>query len=200
MAKVHDGITARIAAWVHEQPMFFVATAPLSGDGMVNVSVKGTTGTFRVVDERTFAYVDLTGSGAETVAHLRENGRICVMFVSFDARPDVVRFHGTGSVAFPGDPGFEERLALFGDAGTSRRAPARAVVTVDVTRVADACGYAVPLMELTGERDLLDSWSDCRTTDALADYRARRNATSLDGLPATPVRRPGAVEHTAGSD
>lgn len=201
MAKVYEGIPARLADWVHEQPMFFVATAPLAGDGMVNVSVKGTKGTFRVLDEHTFAYVDLTGSGAETVAHLRENGRICVMFVSFDARPDIVRFHGTGSVAFPGDPGFDERLAWFGEAGTGRRDPARAVITVDVARVADACGYAVPLMEFAGERDLLDSWSDRRSPGALAAYRTRKNATSLDGLPAVPVAgadRPGLAESAAG--
>ncbi|GAY07901.1 pyridoxamine 5'-phosphate oxidase family protein [Pseudonocardia sp. N23] len=190
MSKVYDAITERIARWVHEQPMFFVATAPLSGDGMVNVSVKGTRGTFRVLDDHTFSYVDLTGSGAETAAHLRENGRICIMFVSFDARPDIVRFHGTGSVLFTGDPGFDERLALFGDAGTGRRDPARAIVTVDVARVSDSCGYAVPLMELVGERDLLDSWAERRTPEAMVDYRTLKNATSLDGLPAIPVATP----------
>lgn len=190
MAKVHDGIGERLAAWVHEQPMFFVATAPLSADGMVNVSVKGTKGTFRVFDEHTFGYVDLTGSGAETIAHLRENGRICVMFCSFDERPDIVRFHGTGRVLFSHEPGFDEQLSRFGEPATSRRHPARALITVDVARVSDSCGYAVPLMELVSERDVLDSWSDRKTPEAMADYRELKNATSLDGLPAVPVVTP----------
>ena len=98
MAKVYDGIDARLAAWIEAQPMFFVATAPLAADGLVNLSPKGTTGTFRVLDERTFAYLDITGSGVETIAHLRENGRICVMFCAFDGKPNIVRLHGTGRV------------------------------------------------------------------------------------------------------
>lgn len=187
MAKVYDGITDRIAAWVHEQPMFFVSTAPLAADGRVNVSVKGTMGTFRVFDERTFGYVDLTGSGAETVAHLRENGRICIMFCSFETRPDIVRLHGTGRVVLVDDPGFEEALARFGEAGTARRRAARAVVVVDVTRVSDSCGYGVPLMELVGERDVLDSWAERRDEQTIREYRARKNQRSLDGLPAIPV-------------
>src|SRR4051794_17403248 len=147
MAKVYDGITQRLADWIHEQPMFFVGSAPLGDDGLVNISLKGAKGTFRVFDEHTFGYVDLTGSGAETVAHLRENGRICVMFCSFDDRPDVVRLHGTGRVLFSHESGFDEQLARFGEAGVRRRDPARALITVDVTRVSDSCGYGVPRME-----------------------------------------------------
>lgn len=187
MGKVYDGITQRLADWVHEQPLFFVATAPLTADGMVNVSPKGTKGTFTVVDEHTFAYVDLTGSGAETVAHLRENGRICIMFCSFDDRPDIVRFHGTGRAVLVGEPGFDEALAPFGDAAQRRRLGARAVITVDVARVADSCGYAVPKMALVEERDVLDSWTDRKDEESMRAYRELKNAQSLDGLPSFPV-------------
>jgi predicted pyridoxine 5'-phosphate oxidase superfamily flavin-nucleotide-binding protein len=183
MAKVYDGIDARMAEWISAQPVFFVATAPLAGDGLVNVSPKGTTGTFRVVDAHTFAYLDLTGSGIETVAHLRENGRICVMFCAFDGPPRIVRLHGSGRPHLVGEEGFDAAVATFGEAGTSRRAQARAVITVDVTRVADACGYAVPRMELREERDILDAWSQSRRPGAIATYHATRNAESLDGLP-----------------
>src|SRR4051794_2146967 len=121
MATVYDGIDPAMAAWIQAQPMFFVATAPLAADGLVNLSPKGTRGTFRVLDERTFAYLDITGSGVETIAHLRENGRICVMFCAFDGKPKIVRLHGTGRAVTPGDPGFEEMLAGFGGGGEGGR-------------------------------------------------------------------------------
>ena len=106
MATVYDGIDPAMAAWIQAQPMFFVATAPLAGDGLINLSPKGTMGTFRVLDEHTFAYLDITGSGVETVAHLRENGRICVMFCAFDGKPNIVRLHGTAvSAGTPGSTG-----------------------------------------------------------------------------------------------
>ncbi len=186
MAKVYPDISARMAGWIERQPMFFVATAPLAADGLVNVSPKGTIGTFRVLDAHTFAYLDLTGSGIETVAHLRENGRICVMFCAFDGAPNVVRLHGAGRVVLTGEPGFEAALAPFGAAAQSRRPQARAVVTLDVARVSDACGYAVPRMDLRGEREILDAWSDARGPERLRTYHAERNATSLDGLPGLP--------------
>ena len=187
MATVYDGIDADMAAWIERQPMFFVATAPLAADGLVNLSPKGTGGTFRVVDAHTFAYLDITGSGVETVAHLRENGRICVMFCAFDGGPNIVRLHGTGRIVFRDDPAFEQAIAAFGDAGAVRRPQARAVILVDVARVSDSCGYAVPKMALVEERDVLDSWSRNRGPDKLVEYRAAKNATSLDGLPALPV-------------
>ena len=108
MATVFDGIDDRLAAWIEAQPMFFVATAPLAADGLVNLSPKGTIGTFRVVDEHTFAYLDITGSGVETIAHLRENGRVCVMFCAFDGKPNIVRLHGTGRALLAGTPEFDE--------------------------------------------------------------------------------------------
>ncbi len=163
MGKVYDGVDAGMAAWIERQPVFFVATAPLAGDGLVNLSPKGTIGTFRVVDEHTFAYLDITGSGVETVAHLRENGRVCVMFCAFDGRPNIIRLHGTGRAVLPGDPAFDAALAPFGEAAASRRPYLRSVVVVDVTRVSDSCGYAVPRMELVEERETLDAvWQSPR--------------------------------------
>jgi hypothetical protein len=186
MAKVYEGVDATMAAWIERQPVFFVATAPLEADGLVNLSPKGTMGTFRMVDEHTFAYLDLTGSGVETIAHLRENGRICVMFCAFDGRPSIVRLHGTGREVTPGDPGFEEVLAGFGEAGEQRRPYLRAVIVVDVGRVADSCGYAVPRMDLVEERETLDAVWRSRDDERIARYHAERNALSLDGLPALP--------------
>jgi hypothetical protein len=182
VAKVYDGIDADMAAWIARQPLFFVATAPLAADGLVNLSPKGETGTFRVVDAHTFAYLDLTGSGIETVAHLRENGRVCVMFCAFDGKPKIVRLHGAGRVVAADDPGFEEALAGFGEAARSRRAYLRAVVVVDVARVADACGYGVPRMDLVEDRPTLDAVWGSRNDDRIAAYQAQKNATSLDGL------------------
>jgi hypothetical protein len=187
MAKVYDGISAKLASWIEAQPLFFVGTAPLADDGLVNISPKGTRGTFKVLDEHTFGYLDLTGSGVETVAHLRENGRICVMFCAFEGPPNIVRLHGTGRATHPGDPGFDRALAVFGEAGASRRPQARSVIVVDVARVADSCGYAVPKMALVQERGILDASAKNRGPEKLIQYRAQRNATSLDGLPALPA-------------
>ena len=187
MAKVYECIDAKLASFIEAQPLFFVGTAPLAGDGLVNVSPKGTRGTFKVLDAHTFAYLDLTGSGVETVAHLRENGRICVMFCAFDGGPNIVRLHGTGRIVFREDPDFEDAIAAFGEAGATRRPQARAVILVDVARVSDSCGYAVPKMAFAEERDVLDSWSRTRGPDKLVEYRAAKNATSLDGLPALPA-------------
>jgi hypothetical protein len=183
VAKVYPGIDADLAAWIERQPVFFVATAPLAADGLVNLSPKGGSGTFRVVDEHTFAYLDISGSGIETVAHLRENGRVCVTFCSFDRRPTIVRLHGRGRAVLVGDPDFEAALAGFGDAARSRRPYLRAVVVVDVARVSDSCGYAVPRMELVEERETLDQVWRTRDDERIATYHAERNATSLDGLP-----------------
>ncbi|MGH3754064.1 MAG: pyridoxamine 5'-phosphate oxidase family protein [Pseudonocardiaceae bacterium] len=185
MGKIYERIDARLAEWIEAQPVFFVATAPLAADGLVNLSPRGLRGTFRVLGERTFGYADLTGSGIETVAHLRENGRICVLLCAFGGPPKIVRLHGTGSVVRRGEPGFAAALRPFAAAlGVgARETAARAVVRVDVHRVSDACGFGVPLMDLRAERDLLDSWAANRGPDGVARYHAERNAVSLDGLP-----------------
>ena len=186
MGKVFDEIGEHLRTWVARQSMFFVATAPLAEDGLVNVSPKGPIGSLRIVDEHTIAYLDITGSGAETIAHLRENGRITVMLCAFDGPPRIVRFHGTGTVLRWDEPGFAE--AAEGFEHPSIDEARRAVVTVDVQRISDSCGYGVPLMEFEGMREhhALASAKKLRTMgpEGYEHYRATKNALSLDGLPA----------------
>ena len=178
MATVHESIDGRLRAFVEAQPVFFVGTAPRDG-GHVNVSPKGLTDTFRVVDEHTVAYLDLTASGAETVAHLRENGRITLMFCSFAAKPNIVRLQGTGRVVSLYDAEFGDWAARF-----APNPAARAVIVVDVDRVSDSCGFSLPLMTLDQERDLLTPAMARRGPDGVVDYRRQKNRTSIDGLPA----------------
>ena len=177
--KVHESITGRLRAFIERQPMFFVATAPLDPDGHVNVSPKGLAGTFVVLDDHTVAYLDLTGSGAETAAHLRDNGRITVMFCAFEGPPNIVRLHGRGRHVPLGDPEFDSLRGRFAD-----HPGARGIVVVDVQRVSDSCGYAVPFLTHAGDRDVLTSWADNRGEAGLETYRAKKNAVSIDGLPA----------------
>lgn len=177
MGKVYAGIDAVMASWITRQPVWFVATAPLAADGHVNVSPRGHD-SLSVLGARRVAWVDYTGSGVETIAHLRENGRVCLMFASFGRRPRIVRLHGRGSLELPGSPAYDEVVA---------RHPAhpgtRAVIVVDVDRVSDSCGYGVPVMNLVGERDLLRLSAEKRGADGMDSYRAQKNATSIDGMP-----------------
>lgn len=186
MAKVFDAIDDRLRAFIEAQPVFFVATAPSADDGHVNVSPKGGTGLFRVTGPHGFAYVDLVGSGIETVAHLRENGRICVMFAAFEGSPRIVRLHGRGQVLQPRDPEWSDVLAGFAITPEQRTA-VRSAIVVDVRRIADACGFQVPRMRFEAERDQLLRWADNRVRtrgeDALERYGAEKNARSIDGLP-----------------
>ena len=185
VAKVFDEIDDRMRAWIEAQPMFFVATAPSGDGGHVNLSPKGGAGLFRVTGPLGFAYVDLLGSGIETVAHLRENGRICVMFCAFDGPPKIVRLHGAGRVVQQGDPGFEPLLATFAAAPEQLQA-VRSVVTVDIARVGDSCGFQVPVMRYEHERDQLLRFADNRIrkegAHAVSRYCTEHNAASLDGL------------------
>ena len=179
MGDTYARIDGELAEFLAAQHVFFVATAPLAGDGHVNLSPKGLD-TFRVLDPYAVAYLDLTGSGIETVAHLRENGRICLMFCSYGARPRIVRLHGTGSIHVPGSPVYDEVVALHPPHPSTR-----AVIDVGVTRVSDSCGYGVPVMEVVAERDLLRLGAEKRGPDGMAAYRATKNAVSIDGLPTT---------------
>ncbi len=181
MSKVHEAIDARLAAFVEAQHVFFVATAPLAADGRVNVSPKGIAGTFVVVDDHTVAYLDVTASGAETIAHLREpgNGRITLMFCSFARSPNVVRLHGHGRVVSVRDPEYDAWAARFAETRG-----ARAVIVVDVERVSDSCGYGLPLMGYDAERELLPSHMERKGEEGLVEYRRLKNRTSIDGLPA----------------
>ena len=181
MGTVHAEITDRLASFVLAQPVFFVGTAPLGADGHVNVSPKGMTGTFAVLDPHRVAYLDYTGSGAEAPAHLRENGRIVVMFCAFAGPPNIVRFHGTGRYVEAGSAEFD---ALRGHFAKAETAGQRGIVVVDVTRVSDSCGFSVPHLELVEDRDLLDRWADRKTPEQLDAYRVTKNSTSIDGLPA----------------
>jgi hypothetical protein len=182
VGQVLDAIDDRLRAFLAAQPVFFVATAPTQG-GHVNVSPKGYADTFAVLGPRTVAYLDLTGSGVETVAHLRENGRVTLMFCSFGDAPRIVRLYGTGRVVVAGDAGWADLSGRF-----AAHAGARAVVVVELTRIADSCGYAVPRMQLVGERDVLERSHVKRGPDGLQTYRAERNATSIDGLPGLEPR------------
>jgi len=181
MGKVFDGIDEALEQWLTSQPVYFVATAPLAGDGLVNCSPKGLLGTFAVLGRRTVAYLDLTGSGIETVAHLRENGRIVVMFCAFEGRPRIVRLHGTGQVIVAGQVGFEDLVSRF-----SSHPGVRSVIVVELSRISDSCGYAVPRLGYLEDRDVLDLDASKKGPEKLAAYRAERNATSLDGLPGLP--------------
>ena len=193
MAKVLEEIDASLARWIGRQPMFFVGTAPLSADGHVNVSPKGPIGTFAILEPRRVAYLDFSGSGAETVAHLRENGRIVVMFCAFSGPPRILRLHGEGRVVWPQEPEFGELLERGSFSGlTDVEAARRAIVVIDVTRISTSCGYGVPLMEQVGEREHYDLSKRKRLrtlgSDGLVARDASRNAESIDGLPA--VTRP----------
>src|SRR3954463_505088 len=150
MGRTYDGISDAIAAFLESQPVFFVATAPRGDDAHVNLSPKGVSGTFAVIDARTVAYLDLTGSGVETIAHVRENGRITLMFCAFDGPPRIVRVYGRGHVVVPGQDEYADGRRWFGGF-----AGVRAIIAVTVDRVADSCGYAVPRMNLVAERDQL---------------------------------------------
>jgi Pyridoxamine 5'-phosphate oxidase len=184
MAKLYEAINERLRAFIEEQPMFFVATAPDSG-GHVNVSPKGYQDTFAVLDEKTVAYLDLYGSGAETIAHLRDNGRITIMFCSFTRNSRILRLFGTGRMVRPDDGEFDRIRTYFGQLHPG----VRAAIVVDVERIADACGFAVPYYELVDERPVLDAHH--AKADGDAYIRAiQRNQHSIDGLPALDSDHP----------
>lgn len=179
MGRTHERIDGRLRELIERQHVFFVATAPSGPGGHVNVSPKGIGGTFAVVDELTVAYLDITASGAETIAHLRDNGRITLMFCAFDGPPDVVRLHGRGRVVTIYDAEYPDWAGRF----TETRG-ARAVIVVDVERISSSCGYGVPRMEYVAERDLLPQHMDRKGPEGQVTYRRAKNLTSIDGLPA----------------
>lgn len=179
MGRVLPAISPELTEFLEAQPVFFVATAP-STDGHINCSPKGLD-TFRVLDAHTVMYLDLTGSGIETLAHLRENGRITLMFCAFTGRPDIVRLYGRGHVVLADDTDAAPLLAQFPE-----HPGARSVIVVDVERVSSSCGFAVPRMAYEGARTELVDWAQKKDADALRAYWAEKNATSIDGLPGLP--------------
>jgi Pyridoxamine 5'-phosphate oxidase len=188
VGKVFAEIDAKLAAWIRRQRLFFVGTAPSGPDGHVNVSPKGPIESLGVLDGRTVAYLDAIGSGVETIAHLRENGRIVVMLCAFEGPPRIVRLHGRGRVVEAGETGFSDLARACGfEPGPN----ARAIVHVDVGRIADSCGYGVPLMDYVGERPQQAAWVErklAQSPTALEDYVREKNAASVDGLPGTRAR------------
>jgi predicted pyridoxine 5'-phosphate oxidase superfamily flavin-nucleotide-binding protein len=181
MARALDAISDELAEFIARQHVFFVATAPSDG-GHVNLSPKGLD-TFAVLDPTTVAYLDLTGSGVETIAHLRENGRVTIMFCAFDGKPNIVRLYGHGDVLAIGEAEADALLPRFG-----AYPGARSVIRVRVDRVSTSCGYGVPLLMYEGERDQLTTWAERRGPDGLVEYRAEKNAISIDGLPGLTTR------------
>ncbi|MEM6258104.1 MAG: pyridoxamine 5'-phosphate oxidase family protein [Planctomycetota bacterium] len=171
-------LSDRDRAFIAKQRMFFVATAPLSGHGLVNLSPKGLDGTFTIIDDRTVAYLDLTGSGIETLAHLRENGRICIMFNAYEGPPNILRIQGKGQAIEPGQPGFDELASRFPDLPG-----VRSIIKVTADRVADSCGFGVPFYEYKGQRDELTDWAQKKRPDGVTRYQQAKNRKSLDGLP-----------------
>lgn len=187
MGRTYDAIDERLARWMEAQPVFFVSTAPLAGDGLINCSPKGNRREFAVLGPHEVAYLDQTGSGVETIAHLRENGRIVVMFCAFDGPPRIVRLHGHGRYAVAGTAGFTDLADRFPGANG---VGVRAIIAVEVNRVADSCGYAVPFMAFDHHRPTMDEWSARKGPDGIRAYWDEKNATSIDDLPGldVPVR------------
>jgi hypothetical protein len=189
MGKVYETIDDRLRSFIEQQPIFFVASAPLSGGGHVNVSPKGRSGSLEVFDERTVAFLDFGGSHAETIAHLRENGRITLMWCAFTGPPNIVRVHGSGEPIFRDDERFPGLAGRFGDAD----APGlRAIIVVTAELITDTCGFAVPFMDYREERTLHADHFGRKTDEEFAAYCGSKpyNAASIDGLPALPLPLP----------
>ncbi|MEU3094270.1 pyridoxamine 5'-phosphate oxidase family protein [Streptomyces sp. NPDC006967] len=191
MGKTYERIDGRLRSFIEEQPVFFTATAPLSADGTVNLSPKGLKGSFVILDELTVAYLDFAGSNAETIAHLRENGRITLMWCAFQGPPNIVRVHGRGEPVFRDDPRFPGLLARFPGIDPSPHG-LRAVVVVTAELIRDTCGYAVPFMAYESERDLHAKRFAREDDTSLDAYFTKKEhiATSLDGLPGLPLPLP----------
>jgi Pyridoxamine 5'-phosphate oxidase len=189
VGKIYDSLDGKLRDWLLAQPLFFVATAPSGAEGHVNCSPKGGIETFRILGPREVAYLDFVGSGAETVAHLQENGRIVVMFCAFQGPPRIVRLHGRGTVRQLGDPGFEELYERLEFSSIEvAEAGVRSIVAIAVERIADSCGYGVPLMRYEGARTQQKAWLESLLRNAgpngVLDYSREHNGSSIDGLPA----------------
>jgi hypothetical protein len=180
VGKLYAEIEPSLRDFILRQQVFFVATAPSGEVGHVNCSPKGLD-SFRILGGTRVAYLDFTGSGAETIAHARQNGRIVIMFCAFEGPPKIVRLHGQAHVVEPDAAAFPELFAVFGRAS---RLGVRAILSVDVTRISDSCGFGVPLYQHEGPRDQLPKWAERKGADGVAAYVREKNATSIDGLPA----------------
>jgi len=171
-------LTDRDRAFIDAQHMFFVATAPRTDDGLVNVSPKGLAGTLKVLDDKTVAYLDLTGSGIETISHVRENGRVCLMFCAFDGPPNILRIHGKGEVVEPNDDQFAGLASNFPELPG-----VRSVIVIHIGRVASSCGFGVPEYQYVGQRTRLTEYAEKKGPEGIREYQLEKNLRSLDGLP-----------------
>jgi hypothetical protein len=178
MSKTYPSIDSRLEEFIGRQRMFFVATAPLAADGHVNVSPKGLD-TFRILGPLDVAYLDFTGSGAETIAHIRENGRVTLMFCAFEGPPKILRLYGEAEIVEPGDEDFDELRSRF-----DTDVPARSVIRIRLERIADSCGFGVPLYSAQGDRKQIPAWCERKGPEGIAAYQGENNARSIDGLPA----------------
>jgi hypothetical protein len=176
VGKHFSAIDDTVRKFIEAQPVFFVGSAPLDADGHINVSPKGHD-TLRVLGPDTVAYLDLTGSGIETVSHLKENGRIVLMFCAFQGPPKIVRLHGRGTVIEPGHTEFANLAARFPEYEGMR-----AIILVEVSRISDSCGYSVPLLQYQGERNQLSAWAHKLGSDGLKTYRQQKNHHSIDRI------------------
>jgi hypothetical protein len=199
VGKTHERIAGRLRDFIEAQPVFFTATAPLAPTGTVNLSPKGLTGSLAVLDEATVAYLDFAGSNAETIAHLRENGRITLMWCAFQGPPTIVRIHGQGEPVFRDDPRWPELIVHFPDIDPSRHG-LRAIIVVHAEVIRDTCGFAVPLLTYDMDRDLHAQRFAREDDDSLSEYFAGKEhvGTSIDGLPGLPLPLPPTPEPTAG--
>ena len=187
MGKAYDTISDELQTFIRQQHLFFVATAPLSADGHINLSPKGMD-TFRIFDANHVAYLDITGSGNETSAHITENGRVTFMFCAFEGPPNIVRLYGTGKTVLPTDAEWDDLSGHF-----TPHVGARQIIVADIHRVSTACGYAVPFMDFKAERETLTKYWDAKA-ETKADYQRRKHSASIDGLP-TPI---GALQEEQG--
>jgi predicted pyridoxine 5'-phosphate oxidase superfamily flavin-nucleotide-binding protein len=178
MGKTYELIDANIRQWIEKQQMFFVGTAPLGKSGSVNISPKGLD-TFRIIDAQTLAYLDFGGSGVETIAHLRENGRIVIMMCAYEGPPKIYRFHGTGEVLTALDSRFEALAKHFDRSELG----IRSIIRVNVTRISDSCGYGVPLYEFQQQRDISPKLIQSTKPEKLKASLKKTNQESIDGLP-----------------
>jgi hypothetical protein len=176
LGKIYPAIDESLAQFIHAQKVFFVGSAPLDANGHVNLSPKGLD-TLRVLDPSNVAYLDLTGSGIETIAHVKENGRIVLMFCAFEGPPRILRIHGRGRVVEPRQNEFSSLAAHFPEYNGTR-----AIIVVQVARISDSCGYGVPLLKYEGERSQLSAWASKLGPEGLHEYRMKKNRRSIDGI------------------
>ena len=178
MGKIFDALDEQLCDWISQQQMFFVASAALAADTLINCSPKGID-SFRVIDAQRVAYLDLVGSGAETIAHVRENGRLCIMFCAFEGAPKILRLQGQAQIHLPDSEAYADLRVHFADVPG-----ARSIIELQVQRIADSCGFGVPQYSYQGQREQLTKWAAKQGPEKLRSYQAEHNQRSIDGLPA----------------